>query len=167
MSKLTNRFSGSSSSFGVLYPMHYLLAMVPSGEAATAAGEELVKAGFPQQDVVEFSPEVFVQLVEAHRENKGLWNNFLETLSRTIGTEAAYVDLDLDLARNGAGAVAVRAEDDDSRARARDILMRSKPLAMRYYAQFAIEVDVEHSNTHTSAQQSGADEDQRESAGST
>lgn len=157
MSEMTDCFTGSSSSFGVLYPMHYVLALVPNGGAAIDAGKALVEAGFPEDDVVEFSPEVFVQLVEAHRDNKGLWNQFLEKVSRTIGTEASYIDLDLELARAGAGAVAVLAENEAAQEKARAILMRSKPLAMRYYSHLAIEVYVEHQNTQTSAQQSGAD----------
>lgn len=157
MSELTNRFVGSASSFGVLYPTHYLMALVPTGEAAAAAATALWEAGFAAEDVVAFPPEVFVSLVEAHRENKGLWNHFMESLSRIAGTEAAYIDLDLELGRNGAGAVAVRAEDEAAKAKARAILRRSKPLAMRYYAHLSIEVDIEHSNTQTSAQQSGAD----------
>jgi hypothetical protein len=157
MSELTEQFSGSASSFGVLYPMHYLMALVPSGAVATAAVAALGEAGFAADDVVAFPPEVFVELVEAHRENKGLWNQFLESLSRIVGTEAAYIDLDLDLARNGAGAVAVRAEDAAAKALARATLLRFEPLAMRYYAHLAIEVDIEHPNTQTSAQQSGVD----------
>jgi len=155
MSDITDRFAGSGSSFGVLYPMHYVLALVPSGSAAVEAGKALVEAGFPADDVVEFSPEVFVSLVEAHRDNKGIWNDFLEGLSRVVGTEAVYIDLDLELARAGAGAVAVLAESEEAQRQARSILMRFHPLAMRYYARLAIEVYVEHQNTQTSAQQSG------------
>jgi hypothetical protein len=157
MSKMTDCFAGSSSSFGVLYPMHYVLALVPSGDAAVEAGKALLAAGFPEGDVVEFAPDVFVKLVEAHRANKGLWSEFMEALSRVVGTEAAYIDLDLDLARGGAGAVAVHAESEEAKALAREVLMRSKPLAMRYYAHLSIEVYVEHQNTQTSAQQSGGD----------
>ncbi len=157
MSEISEYFTGSSSSFGVLYPMHYVLALVPSGNAAIEAGKALVEAGFPDDAVVEFSPEVFAQLIEAHRDNKGLWNQFLEGLSRTVGTEAAYIDLDLELARAGAGAVAVLAENEAAKEQARAILMRWKPLAMRYYAHLAIEVFIEHRNAQTSAQQSGAD----------
>jgi hypothetical protein len=157
MSELTEQFSGSASSFGVLYPMHHFLALVPNEAAAVGAAQELMAAGFPEGDVVEFAPEVFVNLVEAHRENKGLWNHFLESLSRMAGTEAAYIDLDLALARGGAAALAVHAEDEASKEQALAILKRWNPLAMRYYAHLSIEVLVEHANTQTSAQQSGAD----------
>ncbi len=157
MSELTQHFSGSASSFGVLYPMHHFLALLPDQAAAAAAAKELMAAGFPESDVVEFPPEEFVNLVEAHRENKGLWTHFLESLSRVVGTEATYIDLDLALARGGAAALAVHAEEESAKQRALEILTRWNPLAMRYYAHLSIEVQVEHPNTHTSAQQSGLD----------
>lgn len=155
MSELTKHFHGSASSFGVLYPMHYFLALVPTGPIASTAATSLMEAGFASEDVVSFEPEVFVELVQAHREHKGLWNHFMESLSRIVGTEAAYIDLDLELSRNGAAAVAVRAESEEEKNRARTILLGANPLAMRYYAHLSIDVDIEHPNTHTSAQQSG------------
>ena len=157
MSELTQQFTGSASTFGLLYPMHYFLALVPGEAAARAAARELMAAGFPEDDVVELAPEAFVDLVEAHRENKGMWSHYLESFSRVVGTEAAYIDLDLDLARDGVAVVAVRAEGGAAKERAVAILQRGQPLAMRYYGHLSIEVLVEHPNTRTSAQQSGAD----------
>jgi len=156
MSSMTDRFSGTASSFGVLYPTNYVLAMLANDGAAKKAQDALVANGFPADDVIDFSPEEYIALVEAHRENKHLLGQFMESVSRTMGTEAVYVDLDLELARGGAGVVAVLAQEEEAKKKAREILEQFRPLAMRHYAKLSIEVFVEHPQTSSSAQNDGA-----------
>ena len=156
MSQMTDRFSGNASSFGVLYPTNYILAVMANDGAAKMAQDALVANGFPGEDVIDFSPQEYVSLMEAHRENKHLWGQFLESVSRTMGTEAVYVDLDLELARGGAGVVAVQVQEEEGKKKAREILERFRPLAMRHYAKLSIEVFVEHPQTPSSAQNDGA-----------
>ncbi len=156
MSQLTERFSGNASSFGMLYPTNYILAVMAHDEAAKQAQDALVANGFPTDDVIDFSPEEYVSLVESHRENKELWAQFMESVSRSMGTEAVYLDLDLELARGGAGMVAVLVHEEEGKQKAREILERFRPLAMRHYAKLSIEVFVEHPQTATSAQNDGA-----------
>jgi hypothetical protein len=156
MSEMTDRFPGNISSFGVLYPTNYIVAVMENDGRAKRAQDALVANGFAEDDVIDFAPEEFVSLVEAHRENKELWARFMESLSRTMGTEAVYVDLDLELARDGAGVVAVLVQGDEGKAKAREILDRFRPMAMRHYASLSIEVFVEHPQTASSAQNDGA-----------
>ena len=156
MSQMTDRFSGNASSFGVLYPTNYVFAMMATDGTAKKAQDALVENGFPEHDVIDFSPEEYVALVEAHRENKSLWADFMESVSRTMGTEAVYVDLDLELARRGAGMVAVQVHEEEGKKKAREILDRFRPLAMRHYANLSIEIFVEHPQTASSAQNDGA-----------
>ena len=156
MSSITDRFSGNASSFGVLYPTDYVLAVVGNGGVAQSAHDALVANGFPAEDVIDFPPAEYVSLVEAHRENKHLWGQFMESVSRTMGTEAVYVDLVLELARNGSGVVAVRVQGEEEKKKAREILNTFAPKAMRYYASLSIEVLVEHPQTASSAQNDGA-----------
>lgn len=156
MSEMTDRFPGNISSFGVLYPTNYIVAVMENDGRAKRAQDALVANGFAEDDVIDFAPEEFVSLVEAHRENKELWARFMESLSRTMGTEAVYVDLDLELARDGAGVVAVLVQGDEGKAKAREILDSFRPMAMRHYANFSIEVFVEHPQTASSAQNDGA-----------
>ena len=156
MSEMTDRFPGNISSFGVLYPTNYIVAVMENDGRAKRAQDALVANGFAEDDVIDFSPEEFVSLVEAHRENKELWARFMESLSRTMGTEAVYVDLDLELARDGAGVVAVLVQGDEGKAKARETLDSFRPMAMRHYANLSIEVFVEHPQTASSAQNDGA-----------
>jgi hypothetical protein len=154
MSQMTDLFPGAASSFGVLYPLHHVVALFRDGKLARRMGAELVAAGFPDEAVIDFDSIEFVSLVDAHRAHKGLWESFVEDVSRRLGTEAVYVDLDLARARTGAGVVAVLAKDDANKALARTILSSADPLAMRFYGAFGIEVFVEHSDT-AAAQQDG------------
>ncbi len=156
MSLITDRFSGNASSFGVLYPTNYILAVVANEGVAKSAQDALVANGFAAEDVIDFPAAEYVSLVEAHRENKHLWGQFMESVSRTMGTEAVYVDLDLELARNGAGVVAVLVQEEEGKKRAREILDGFSPKAMRHYANLSIEVFVEHPQTASSAQNDGA-----------
>ena len=156
MSQMIDRFSGNASSFGVLYPTNYVVAVTANDGAAKKAQEALVANGFPADDIIDFTPEEYVSLVEAHRENKPLWAQFMESVSRTMGTEAVYVDLDLELARRGAGVVAVLVSGEEGKKKAREILDQFRPLAMRHYANLSIEVFVEHPQTNSSAQNDGA-----------
>ena len=156
MSEMTDRFPGNISSFGVLYPTNYIVAVLETDGKAKRAQDALVANGFPENDVIDFAPEEFVSWVEAHRENKELWAQFMESLSRTLGTEAVYVDLDLELARSGAAVVAVLVKSEEGKLKAREILDRFRPTAMRHYARLSIEVFVEHPQTASSAQNDGA-----------
>lgn len=155
MRDITQYFEGSATSFGVLYPTGYILAFLSNCAATRQVAEQLRNSGIPDGDVIDFTGEEFVELVQAHQENKGLWSSFMETVSRHLGTEAVYVDHDLRLARNGACAVAVHINDDAAKATAKTILLAHNPLAMRYYGATAIEIMEEHRDVASSAQQDG------------
>lgn len=155
MRDITDYFDGSATSFGVLYPTGYMLAFLPNGAATRQVEEELRQSGFSDGDVMSFTGDEFIELVEAHQENKGLWSQFMESVSRHLGTEAVYVHHDLRLARDGACAVAVHVNTDADKDTARTIISAHEPLAMRYYGNTSIEIIEEHRDVSSSAQQDG------------
>ena len=112
--------------------------------------------GFVADEVIDFTSEEGVFRVEAHRENKALWGEFMESVWRTLETEAVYVDLDLELARSGAGVVTVLVKGERGQSKAREILDRFRPMAIRHYASLSIDGFVEHPQMASSVQNEGA-----------
>jgi hypothetical protein len=133
MSRLSDFFHGDDTQFGIFYPNHYIVAAFPSKLAADHAISELRNSGRAKEDVIAASGDEVVQFAEDHWINDGLWGKLMESVSRLIGTEAAYADKDLAAARAGTAFIAVHCPTDKLKSDAWGVLAPQHPLVARYY----------------------------------
>lgn len=139
MSRLATFFKSKDIEFGVFYPKHCILAAFENLADAGRAKEELIQAGFVDEDVIVASGEEVVQFADDHFLKDGLWGMLMTQLSRIIGTEAAYADKDLAAAKKGAAFVAVHCPSDEAKIKAWKFLKPTHPIVARYYSFSGIE----------------------------
>lgn len=138
MKKRWDFFKKSDSSFGLFYPLHYVVAGFDTEAHADRAAEAFRSDGFADDDVATASGDFVVRKVES--QDDANWLDQVKTrISEFIGTEAGYIDDDLRLARRGGAFLFVYTPDQDSRDRAMAQLQRAHPIFARRYLRAGIE----------------------------
>jgi hypothetical protein len=125
-------FKEQDRSFGVFYPLHYIVAAFDTPERAEEIRKVFVDAGFDDSDVASTTGSFVTQKLESM--SGATWmERFKIGFASFLGTELGYVDDDRKLAQRGAGFLFVYAPDDPSIQKAEVLLVRAHPLSARRY----------------------------------
>ena len=138
-SALRKFFNVSDTSFGIFYPTRFIVASLPSFDAAKGAERALLDAGFTPDEVVAATGKEMLQFFEDLRLRTGLWGGFMETLSLALGTEATFVVQDSEQARAGAAFLAVYDPREAETEHICKLVAPWRPISMRRYAAGSIE----------------------------
>jgi hypothetical protein len=125
-------FKESDHSFGVFYPLHYIVAAFDTPERAEAMHKEFCHAGFDDSDVASATGPFVTQKLESMKGATWL-EKFKIGFASFLGTELGYIDDDRKLAERGAGFLFVYTPDDASIAKAEHLLQRAHPLSASRY----------------------------------
>lgn len=137
MEKRWDFFKESDSSFGLFYPMHYVVAGFDSLEHARHAEQALRDAGFAEDEVTSASGRFVAEHVESQDDPSWL-DDIKAEIGRAIGTEASYIDEDLALARRGGAFTFAYAPDHERMIEVKNVLLRQHPIYARAYNRAAI-----------------------------
>lgn len=130
-------FKESDSSFGVFYPMHYVVAGFDTDAHAERAAAAFQDAGFAPDDVAALPGNDLVNHVESQRDANWL-DRVMAGVSRIVGTETGFIEDDLKLARRGGAFVFVYAPTHEDAERASDVLRRQHPVFARRYHEAGV-----------------------------
>jgi hypothetical protein len=125
-------FKDNDRSFGVFYPLHYIVAAFDSPERAEEVSKQFVDAGFATDDVASATGSFVTRKLES-MEGATWIERFKIGFASFLGTELGYIDDDRKLAERGAGFLFVYTPDDGSIERAESLLQRAHPLTARRY----------------------------------
>ena len=125
-------FKESDHSFGVFYPLHYVVAAFDTPERAEAVRKTFVEAGFDDSDVASATGPFVTQKLESMKGATWL-EKFKIGFAHFLGTELGYIDDDRKLAAHGAGFLFIYTPDDASIENAERLLVRAHPLSARRY----------------------------------
>ncbi len=127
----------NDSSFGLFYPLHYIVASFETIERAEKVREQALAGDFAHDDVAAVPGSFVIKHLESEGND---WFERLRTgIARVIGTEAGFLDDDVKLARRGGAFVFIYAPDSESAQQARKLLQRLHPIFARRYNRAGIE----------------------------
>jgi len=125
-------FKEQDRSFGVFYPLHYVVAAFDTPERAEEVRKAFVAEGFDDSDVASATGSFVAQTLESM--SGATWiERFKIGFASFLGTELGYIDDDHKLAQRGAGFLFVYTPDDASIAIAEKLLVRAHPISARRY----------------------------------
>ncbi|HVT33154.1 MAG TPA: hypothetical protein VHE32_10930 [Rhodanobacteraceae bacterium] len=125
-------FKEQDRSFGVFYPLHYIVAAFDTPERADYVRKEFVEAGFGDDEVASATGPFVTRTLESTKGATWL-ERFKIGFASFLGTELGYVDDDRKLAERGAGFLFVHAPDASTIERAEKLLVRAHPISARRY----------------------------------
>ena len=125
-------FKEQDRSFGVFYPLHYVVAAFDTPERAEAVRKEFVEAGFGDDEVTSATGSFVTRTLESMKGATWL-ERFKIGFASFLGTELGYIDDDRKLAEHGAGFLFIYTPDDASIENAERLLVRAHPLSARRY----------------------------------
>src|ERR1041385_4067427 len=132
---LEHFFKKSDSSFGVFYPTHCIIAILPSLRDAVAVGAMLVDCGLDKHDVLVARGSQIVRFF-SHPSTLGA---VMAPISRLFGTEQQMVDRSLELARKDAGFVAIHVAHEQDAHKIGALLLPFEPLNAWFYEASGIQ----------------------------
>jgi len=124
--------------FGVFYPTHHTVAVLPDGTAARAAEDALERAGWAPSDVHRYSG---AQVMEERRhflEHRTVSDRLAALVSTVVADEREARDEYLDAAARGAHFLLVHTVSQEGVQRARIILDGHGAWGMRYYGDSVV-----------------------------
>jgi hypothetical protein len=125
-------FKEQDRSFGVFYPLHYVVAAFDTPERAEEVRKIFVDAGFDDSDVASTTGSFVAQKLESM--SGATWiERFKIGFASFLGTELGYIEDDQKLAQRGAGFLFVYTPNDASIADAEKLLVRAHPICARRY----------------------------------
>ena len=125
-------FKEQDRSFGVFYPLHYVVAAFDTPERAEEVRKIFVDAGFDDSDVASTTGPFVAQQLESM--SGATWiERFKIGFASFLGTELGYIEDDQKLAQRGAGFLFVYTPDTASIAKAENLLVRAHPICARRY----------------------------------
>ena len=125
-------FKEQDHSFGVFYPLHYIVAAFDTPERADEVRQMFVDAGFDDSEVASVTGSFVTSKLESM--SGATWlDRFKIGFASFLGTELGYIEDDTKLAQRGAGFLFVHAPDDATTAKAESLLTRTHPLSARRY----------------------------------
>jgi len=125
-------FKDKDHSFGVFYPLHYIVAAFDTPERAEEVHKQFCDAGFDGSDVASATGPFVTQKLESMKGATWL-EKFKIGFASFLGTELGYIDDDRKLAERGAGFLFIYTPDDDSIHKSEALLVRAHPLSARRY----------------------------------
>src|SRR3982751_1554578 len=106
-------FKEQDRSFGVFYPLHYVIAAFDTPERAEAVCKDFVDAGFDASDVASTTGSFVAHKLESMSGSTWL-ERFKIGFASFLGTELGYIADDRKLAERGAGFLFIYTPDDTS-----------------------------------------------------
>ncbi|MGY6519093.1 MAG: hypothetical protein ACXIUZ_10295 [Lysobacteraceae bacterium] len=131
-------FKDGDTAYGVFYPEHYTVAAFPDVEAARAAGEAAIAAGYAAEDVRAVDGAFMAGKLESQSE-ASLLDRVKAKIAQAVGTEVAFIELDRQHARRGAGFLFVYTPEEADGDRVEALLRSRDALYARRYLPLAIE----------------------------
>jgi hypothetical protein len=125
-------FKESDTSFGVFYPLHYIVAAFDTIERADEIKAKFLDAGFADNDVATASGPFVVDKLESSA-GASWFERFEAGFASFLGTELGYIDDDRKLAKRGCAFLFAYTPDDASIHRAEALLQRAHPMSARRY----------------------------------
>jgi hypothetical protein len=125
-------FKEKDHSFGVFYPLHYIVAAYDTPERAEEVRGTFVDAGFDDSEVASATGPFVAYKLESMSGSTWL-ERFKIGFASFLGTELGYIDDDRKLAQRGAGFLFIHAPDDASIEKAGHLLQRTHPISARRY----------------------------------
>ena len=123
---------------GVFYPKRYIIATLPSFDAAISARQALRDTGFRPHEIRAISGGAMLHFFSELRVRTGLLGDLMTEFSRFIGTEASFFDRDVWEARHGAGFLAVHCSTEEEADHIVGLLTPLHPSAMQWYRMGAV-----------------------------
>lgn len=130
-------FKKSDSSFGVFYPLHYIVAAFDTIERANEVRAKFIEDGFAEDDVASASGPFVVDKLESSA-GASWFERFEAGFASFLGTELGYIEDDHKLAKHGCAFLFVYTPDVPSIQRAETLLKRAHPLSARRYDHVGI-----------------------------
>lgn len=125
-------FKEQDRSFGVFYPLHYVVAAFETPERAEDVRKIFIDSGFDDGDVASATGSFVTQKLESM--DGSTWiERFKIGFASFLGTELGYIDDDHKLAQRGAGFLFIYTPDEASIAKAEHLLVRAHPISARRY----------------------------------
>lgn len=131
-------FKESDSSFGVFYPLHYVVAGFDTEDHANRTADSFRDGGFADDDVTTASGDYVTRKIES-QDGANWLDRMKSKVSDFIGTETGFIDDDLKLARRGGAFLFAYTPDHASRDRALELLRRAHPIFARRYLHAGVE----------------------------
>ena len=140
MSELTTFFAEKGAALGsVFYPKDFLVATLPSNQAALLAAEAMSKTGMDRESWKAVSNSEMLEFFKEFRAEAGVGAGALRALSRFIDTEAKYADADIEKARQGYGFLVVRSETDENTQCVAAAIAPFHPVSVEWYRASGVE----------------------------
>ncbi|MAA76181.1 MAG: hypothetical protein CMN28_15935 [Salinisphaeraceae bacterium] len=131
--------SENDTSFGIFYPTHHVVAVLPDDDAAQRGAQALEAANVPQAEISRMKADAVARDIEEKEADKGWMDQLKEAMSIGVGTEGQFWQQDLDMAREGAGFLVIRCDSDERADTIKQTLAEEKPRSLRYYQRLAIQ----------------------------
>ncbi len=136
MSKLAEFFKETHTSMGIFYPLHCIIAVFSSPEAAQEVLQRLRHAGFAEDEAIAVEGRQFIDL---EKEETNLGSFLMQALSRFLATEQISTDHNLEFAHRGAGFVVAHCPNEKMKKKAWDLMKQLAPLAAHYYDKASVD----------------------------
>ncbi len=136
---ISSFFTESDSSMGLFYPLHCILAVYPTPQAAVESRNALLRFGVDPAEALALSPTEALTFLQQFREKSGIPGDVSRSVSRFLGDDTSFADRDIDNARLGCGFLFVHAKLASELKNYSEIAKSFQPFEMRYYRDAAIE----------------------------
>ncbi len=136
MSKLATFFKETHTALGIFYPLHCLVAVFPTVDAAQQVRAKLRNARFAEDEAIAVEGQDFIAL---QKEETGLGNSLMQELSRFLAAEQISTDHNLEFAEQGAAFVLVHCPTEKTKQEAWDVIRPAAPLAAHYYSRGSVD----------------------------
>lgn len=130
-------FKEQDTSFGVFYPLHYVVAAFDTVERTEQVRTAFIDAGFADDDVACATGGFVTGKLESM--SGATWlERFKIGFASFLGTELGYIDDDRKLAQRGCAFLFVYTPDKNSIKDSEALLIRAHPLSARRYDHVGI-----------------------------
>ena len=133
-------------------PSDHVFAVLPSRNSATAAIEELGRAGFHEASI--FEGNDVTEAVDPKGENAGRFAKLIKMIGDHLSEEPNYLSQYQEEAKNGSTVLAVLVKDRDEAERAKDVLEKHSGRNIRYFGKLAVADLTPASNPSTRSEES-------------
>jgi hypothetical protein len=133
MSELSTFFKESTSSLGIFYPKHYIIATFPKYLVAKEVYRVLRNAGAREDEVILATGKEVLEFFRHFREDAGLWGIVMRPISRFFGTEVVYADQDIVEAQEDSGFIAVHSVTEQETRSIVEQLAPFAPSSIEWY----------------------------------
>jgi hypothetical protein len=124
--------------FGVFYPVHHVVAVVPDDPTARAAVEALERGGWPPSHIYHYGGEEVLERRRQFLEHRTVTDRLAELVSTVVADEREARDEYLEAAAQGAHFLIVSTPSAEQVQRAHVILAGHGAWGMRHYGDAVV-----------------------------